>query len=715
MTAVDCTLESLLCEEANGKISRLDEIVQNDAVHVEEETCGDAAGVPEGCQDVVEMEGESRDASRDWCRCEGIYELNEELMRERCGGILEDACERVSLEVGVMEELIFFGEDEDETEKVSGVALDDSWTKDSDSRDVSPAGVNYGSELVEEEVGDCVGESGITFDPGADSTWTSGTGVDSDHLGLDDGNETVLAVGDAYGDDLAWSMEQNQASVGGLPGRILGVESVDPPWAFNFGELTLESQVLSCSGTSGFEGNVCPKSGVKNGSLGGVSALGRLGFVGEVEIGPHSLVKLNSGTHHVFDPGEEACVIAMNHTGSESSSVGSEFRPRRLEECCRDLQSGTDILWDGLHLQSGRCCVDQGNQVLRLRGGGSVPRKQGRRKSCGGRRIKPPAKRQRLGKARNTTHEARAEGCTGTDVGDLVVQDGRCDRRLLVERESLPESEDGRILLAGEAKLIRGRELDLNSLLCRLNVMAGWVSMSAAEAFDERIRGTAKRSVTPERPYGYRNLSVYHVLLFKALHPSCANNLADAAKIHAWRLATEDGRTAMETLLLHNILRSDAAEKCGKNPVENEYLRMVSPMAVPLVYVRVAFSIGKTDEQKHALRSADDLIRWWLDCWERKQRVYSRVFKGYLRAVRRVNLMGGYPTPVVPVSRILEVDVQWSMFLRSLTEGYYPDDVSLLVRGDVTQDPDAWEVPWYVYKGLKPKACLLYTSPSPRD
>jgi len=104
------------------------------------------------------------------------------------------------------------------------------------------------------------------------------------------------------------------------------------------------------------------------------------------------------------------------------------------------------------------------------------------------------------------------------------------------------------------------------------------------------------------------------------------------------------------------------------------------------------------------LRSADDLIRWWLDCWERKQRVYSRVCKGYLRAVRRVNLMGGYPTPVVPVSRILEVDVQWSMFLRSLTEGYYPDDVSLLVRGDVTQDPDAWEVPWYVYKGLKPKA-----------
>jgi len=626
-------------------------------------------------------------------------------MRERCGGILEDACERVSLEVGVMEELIFFGEDEDETEKVSGVALDDSWTKDSDSRDVSPAGVNYGSELVEEEVGDCVGESGITFDPGADSTWTSGTGVDSDHLGLDDGNETVLAVGDAYGDDLAWSMEQNQASVGGLPGRILGVESVDPPWAFNFGELTLESQVLSCSGTSGFEGNVCPKSGVKNGSLGGVSALGRLGFVGEVEIGPHSFVKLNSGTHHVFDPGEEACVIAMNHTGSESSSVGSEFRPRRLEECCRDLQSGTDILWDGLHLQSGRRCADEGKPILRLRGGGSVPRKRGCRKFCGGRGIKPPAKRQRLAEVGTSGHELNVEGYERTGTGDLVAQGGQhLDSRLLVERESLPEPKGRRILLVGEAQSIRGRELELNSLLCRLNVMAGWVSVSEAVAFDEHIRGTSTRSVTPERPYGYRYLSVSHVLLFKALHPACANHFVTAAKIHAWRLATEDGRTAIETLVLHNILRSDAAEKCGKDPVEDEYLRMVDPMAIPLLYVLVAFSIGKTDEEKYALQSAVELTTWWINCWEQNQRVYSRVCKGYLRAVRRVHLLGGYPTPVVPVLRILEVDVQWSMFLRSLTEGYYPDDVSVLVRGDVTQDPDTWEVPWYVYKGLRPKA-----------
>ena len=129
---------------------------------------------------------------------------------------------------------------------------------------------------------------------------------------------------------------------------------------------------------------------------------------------------------------------------------------------------------------------------------------------------------------------------------------------------------------------------------------------------------------------------------------------------------------------------------------------MVDPMTVPLLYVRVAFSIGKTDEEEHTMQSADDLTTWWTNCWEQNQRVYSRVCTGYLRAVRRVHLTGGYPTPVVPVSRKLEVNVQWSMFLRSLTKGYYPGDVSVLLRGDVTQDPDAWEVPWYVYKGLKP-------------
>ena len=67
----------------------------------------------------------------------------------------------------------------------------------------------------------------------------------------------------------------------------------------------------------------------------------------------------------------------------------------------------------------------------------------------------------------------------------------------------------------------------------------------------------------------------------------------------------------MKTLVLHNILRSDAAEKCGKDSVDDEYLRMVNSMAVPLLYVLVAFLIGKTDEEKQSLQGAEVSQRIW--------------------------------------------------------------------------------------------------------
>ena len=327
-------------------------------------------------------------------------------MRERCGGISGNACELASLEEAAMEEWIFSSDDVDEVDDVGGGALDGLQAKYLDFRTVPPAEVSGGSVLAEENDGDCVGESGLVFDPGEYPTWPSGTRAESDQHGMD---RTVLAVGDAYGEELACSMEQDQTSVGGLLGEISDVESVDPPWASTVGDMTFVSQVLACGVTSGIKGNVCPKSDVRSISLGSVSALGRLSFVGEVEIGPHSFVKPNSGTHHVFDPGEEVCVIAMNHTGLESSSVGAECWPRRLEEGCQDKQSGTATHRDGSCSRGGPRCADAVKPVLRLRGGGSVPRKQGCRKSGGGRRIKPPAKRRRLAEAGSSAHDTKSE------------------------------------------------------------------------------------------------------------------------------------------------------------------------------------------------------------------------------------------------------------------------------------------------------------------
>ena len=80
----------------------------------------------------------------------------------------------------------------------------------------------------------------------------------------------------------------------------------------------------------------------------------------------------------------------------------------------------------------------------------------------------------------------------GTGTSGLLVQDGRwLDGRMPVERGSLSESENGMNLLAGEAQPIRGCELDLNSLICRLNVMAGWVPVAEAVAFHEHVRSTS--------------------------------------------------------------------------------------------------------------------------------------------------------------------------------------------------------------------------------
>ena len=280
-----------------------------------------------------------------------------------------------------MEELIFFSDDEDETDKVSGGQLDVSQTKNSDSGNVSSAGVTDGSVLAEEDDGDCVRESGIVFDPGENPMWTSGTQVDFNRRELNDVDETLLVVGDACGEERACGMIQCEASICGMPGGSLDVESVDPPWAFNFGELTLEGQVLSCSVASGIEGNLCPKSGFEEGSFIGASALGQHYFPMEETSGSQELTTSNVGTRHVVDPGEEPQHIVMNLIETESSSIVVGCWTSRLEQCCRDQRLGTATLTDGSRLQGGSCCVDQGKPVLRLRGGGSVPRKQGRRLS----------------------------------------------------------------------------------------------------------------------------------------------------------------------------------------------------------------------------------------------------------------------------------------------------------------------------------------------
>ena len=185
MNTVGYTLENSVGEESDGEVFRLDERNRDDAGRMMEEeacdhissVCGVASSdnlcggetsesfccVGQCTFDCVKMDvlssaieepsvasdlrgEECRDADREWSRCEGVYELNEELMRERCSGTSEDACARASLEEAAMEEWVFSSDDEVATDEVSGVVLEGSQIEDLSSRSVSPAGVIGGSE-----------------------------------------------------------------------------------------------------------------------------------------------------------------------------------------------------------------------------------------------------------------------------------------------------------------------------------------------------------------------------------------------------------------------------------------------------------------------------------------------------------------------------------------------------------------------------------------
>ena len=260
-------------------------------------------------------------------------------------------------------------------------------------------------------------------------------------------------------------------------------------------------------------------------------------------------------------------------------------------------------------------------------------------------------------------------------------------------------------LLSGSILFVRNREEDLNVMLSRLNAIAGWVSLVDAAEFDDYIRKGYERGGTGTRSDVDRRLpSAYDVLLFRALNPMCDEYGVDAQKILSWRDVNDGGKTALVNLALHNVLVSNAKEKEGSEPIDDEFVDMINPMTVPLAYVLCAFSIGKDNDEMHSVSSGLEIIDWWQNCRRYNQRLYRRIVKGYFRSVRRVHLSSEPTVPVVPVYKVLEADLQWSMFLRSFGQSVYPDDISILTQRDVTLDPDSLEVPWYVYFGLRPNS-----------
>jgi len=222
---------------------------------------------------------------------------------------------------------------------------------------------------------------------------------------------------------------------------------------------------------------------------------------------------------------------------------------------CRDQQLERATLRNGSLLLIGRHCPDQGTPILRLREEVRYLGSEGagRLQEDAGLNHQPSASNQPRRGIQFTNSRLKDLGGLILVVWSYITVGGLIIVGYWMSQGLCRESVDRRIPLVGKAQPIGGSELEVNSLLCRLNVMAGWVSVAEAMDFDEHIWGTSTRCVTLARPYEYRSLLVYHVQVFNASHPSCANHLVNATKIQAWRLATEDGRTAIETLVLHNI------------------------------------------------------------------------------------------------------------------------------------------------------------------
>ena len=70
----------------------------------------------------------------------------------------------------------------------------------------------------------------------------------------------------------------------------------------------------------------------------------------------------------------------------------------------------------------------------------------------------------------------------------------------------------------------------------------------------------------------------------------------------------DGGRTTLVNLALHNILVSDAKEKEGSEPIDDEIVDLINPMTVPLAYLLCAFSIGKENDEVHAVNSGLEII-----------------------------------------------------------------------------------------------------------
>jgi len=128
--------------------------------------------------------------------------------------------------------------------------------------------------------------------------------------------------------------------------------------------------------------------------------------------------------------------------------------------------------------------------ILRLRGGGSIPRKRTKKS------MRPPGKRQRVGKY----------------AGDTTVA-------ISTERVPVDTNFEGRCLL-GRAELVKGRKDDFNRVLAGMNIDLDWAMFEQTRR--ETLLAEASREanqLTKFRGSSVREVSNLYRAAFLAMHP----------------------------------------------------------------------------------------------------------------------------------------------------------------------------------------------------
>ena len=304
--------------------------------------------------------------------------------------------------------------------------------------------------------------------------------------------------------------------------------------------------------------------------------------------------------------------------------------------------------------------------ILRLRGGGSIPRKRTKKS------MRLPGKRQRVGK--NLGDASAAIATTKSPV------DANFERRCLL----------------GRAELVEDYKDEFNQTLAGMNIDLDWAMFEQIWR-ETSFTGGSREAVQPTMYRGswVREVSNLDRAGFLATHPGASSLDVSDETVLDWRETTCEGMTSLDFRVAYHILYSKGQDKLGVVDVDDELLHLIEPRTVPIVFIIRAYKHAWPEQSRHYTGPSNDILQWW----ENSHLDYIFVVRAYYRALRRCGLFGGGHIHMRVVNKVYEMDILRSMWLRSRGRHYPADDTREFSMDDMA-DLDLLELPWYIANSI---------------